>query len=59
MMKRFGMLHSSFIKNDPYETAFMEGQRNVMLYILTQLKIDPTGLDNLINQGDSYDGDNG
>lgn len=35
------VLDSTFAQNDPYLTALREGQRNVVLRILTILKINP------------------
>ena len=39
LMTRFGMKTSTF-NTDPYVTAFNEGQRNVVLYILTRMNLD-------------------
>lgn len=55
MMTRFGMLRSSFIKGDSHEMAFMEGQRNVLLFIMHQMKIDMDALNKMIDEGDSYE----
>ena len=34
---------SSFIKNDPYETSYREGQRSVIIRIINLLKEDKNG----------------
>lgn len=47
LMKSSNMLQSSF-STDPYEMAFNEGQRNVVLRILTILKTDPMELKKFI-----------
>jgi hypothetical protein len=39
LMKRFGFMHTSFA-DDPYVTAFNEGQRAVVIEIFKKLKID-------------------
>lgn len=39
-LKKFHYFSPSFSK-DPYETAFKEGERNVLNFILTQLQRDP------------------
>ena len=43
------------IQCDPYETAYREGQRNVVLYILTKMKTDITKMEKLI-EGAEKDG---
>ena len=40
LLKRFHYFSPSFSK-DPYETAFKEGERNVLNFILTQMQRDP------------------
>lgn len=49
MMKAGNMLQSSFDK-DPHEMAFNEGQRNMVLRILTLLKTDPMELRKFIQE---------
>lgn len=39
LMKRFGILNSTMTDN-PYLTAFNEGQRSVVIEIIRKLKID-------------------
>ena len=46
-------LSTSFVKEDPYLTAFNEGQRNVVLRILTILQVDTTQLLKLIEETDN------
>ncbi|MHA1482004.1 MAG: Bbp19 family protein [Candidatus Heimdallarchaeaceae archaeon] len=44
-----GMLTTSF-DTDPIQMAFNEGQRNVVLHILNQLKMDPIKLRQFIEE---------
>jgi len=41
MMKRFNMLGTTHVIGDANHAAFLEGQRDVMLYILKCLKCKP------------------
>ncbi len=54
MMKAHHMLGSSFCK-DPYESAFNEGERAVVLRILSMLKTDVTQLAKRIEDGFKYE----
>ena len=44
------LLRPSYVKGDTYETAFNEGQRNVVLRILSILKMDELQLIEMIKQ---------
>jgi len=44
MMKVHNVLGTCFVKGDPCESALREGERNVVLRILTLLKQDPIAL---------------
>lgn len=48
------LLTPSYTKNDPYETAFNEGQRNVVLRILKLLKMDVSKFNEQILNGEQY-----
>ena len=47
---------SSHPYSDPYANAFHEGERNVVLRIMTKLEIDPIKLRNNIQEGKQNDG---
>lgn len=51
LMKFGHMLHSSFSPKDPYETAFREGERNIVLRIMSVLEMDPEQLKQRIKEG--------
>lgn len=51
LMKHHNFIKPSFVKGDPYETAFNEGQRNVILRILTLVDIDITEIKKKIEEG--------
>lgn len=55
MMQEHFMLKPTFVKGDPYQTAFNEGERNVMLRLLAVLKIDPKELEQRIQEGEGYE----
>jgi len=44
LMQVHYMLNSSFTPGDPHETAFKEGERNVVVRILQQMNINPNDL---------------
>lgn len=50
MMKSCHMMEPSFDPN-PYETAFNEGARSVVLRILRTIKTDPDALLRMVEQG--------
>lgn len=50
LMRTHHVIGSSFSK-DPYETAFKEGERNVILRILTIMKTDVETLKKRIEEG--------
>ena len=52
LAKQFHMGVSSHIQGDPYETAFREGERHVILHIMDMLgeRNDPTQLGHLLDQ---------
>lgn len=41
---------STFVKNDPQESAYLEGHRRVLLHILAQIKMDQEGLNKMSEQ---------
>ena len=49
LMKRFHVLQPSYDRN-PHETAFREGERNAVLYILTVLNINEDSLLQMIKE---------
>lgn len=50
LMKVHFAMNTSFVPNDPMQTAFNEGQRNVLLRILTNINIDPMDYIKLIEE---------
>lgn len=44
------ILGTCFSKGDPYESAFMEGERNAVLRILSVLKTSPAEIQARINE---------
>lgn len=52
IMRRARVLSTTFAK-DPYETAFREGERNVALMILSEVKLDIEQTKELLNE-ESY-----
>jgi hypothetical protein len=51
LMRTHHVIGSTFSKGDPYETAFKEGERNVVLRILSILKTDVDALKKRIEEG--------
>lgn len=45
LMTKFGMMTTTYIANDPYTSAFREGQRSVVTQILSVLKTSPKKLE--------------
>ncbi len=54
MMSEHFMLKSTHVKGDPYTSALHEGERNVMLRLLSVLKIDPKELEHRIKTSEGY-----
>lgn len=52
MMSAHNMLNSSFSK-DPYQMAFNEGGRNVLLRIMTIMKVDLKQLEERMREADA------
>ena len=54
LMATFHMGRSSHASGDPYETAFREGERHVVLHILNMLgkRSDPEWINNKLDQGE-------
>lgn len=48
LMRASNMLSVSHVRGDPYETAFREGERNMVIRILQVLKMDPKKLEEFI-----------
>jgi hypothetical protein len=57
IMRFSGAITSSFVKGDSHETAFREGQRNVYLKIMAELKITPEQFDEMISKSQRIDSD--
>lgn len=55
LMKTCHVLDSTFIQGDSVTTAFREGERNMVLRILTILKQDPKKMLQQIEQGEQDD----
>lgn len=53
LMEASGVLRPVFSK-DPYEMAFNEGKRNLVLQILTYLDVDVKKFDEMINERNRY-----
>ena len=53
-MATFHMGRSSHASGDPYETAFREGERHVVLHILNMMgnRSDPEWINNKLDQGE-------
>ena len=49
---RFHLMSPLYAEGDPYETARREGERNVVLYILSQMKWGAMDLTKLALRGD-------
>lgn len=50
LIKSHHVLNSVYVKGDPYETHLREGERNVVLRIMSLLQIDPIKLEELIEK---------
>lgn len=50
LMKNTGFLHTNFVNNDPYGTAYNEGARSIVLHILNMLKIDVNKLEKQLSE---------
>lgn len=50
LMQSHWMLRTSFVRNDPQLSAFQEGERNVVIRILSILKINPEQLQQHIEE---------
>jgi hypothetical protein len=55
LMKAHHVMSPVMVKGDPYDTAFMEGERNVVLRIISLLKLDPEKILESIQRGEAYD----
>lgn len=55
LMINHHMINPVMVKGDPYDTAFKEGERNVILRIISILKIDPVELLKKIEEGNEQD----
>lgn len=51
LIREHHVLSTSYAKGDSHETAFREGERNVVLRILTLLNIRPLDIEKLIQEG--------
>lgn len=51
LMKNTGFEQTNFVAGDAYATAFNEGGRNVIIYILSQLKFDLKQLEQQLSGG--------
>lgn len=48
------VMRPTFVPNDPYATARNEGERNVVLRIITMLNTDPEKIKQLIEESNNY-----
>ena len=55
LMMRSGMRSCNFVPSDPYSTAFNEGNRQIVLYVLQKLNIDIKKLEEMLTKEDSDD----
>jgi hypothetical protein len=55
MMQEHFMLKSTFVKNDTHATAMHEGERNVVLRLMTILKMDPKQIEQKISESEGYE----
>ena len=55
LMKKSGMMTTSFVEKDSHGTAFNEGQRSIVLSILNVLKIDLVKLERTMQEGHEHD----
>ncbi len=51
LMKFCRMVDNTHVKGDSHESAFLEGRRSVILWILQKQKTDLEKLDKIIEQG--------
>ena len=58
MIAAHHVMSSTFVKLDPLEMAMREGERNVILRILTILKTKPEKLTKLLEEADAYQDQN-
>lgn len=54
MMSSHHVLGSTYVKGDALDMAFREGQRQVVLRILTIMKTDPSKMEKLIGEANSH-----
>lgn len=52
MMRNHFMTRPSHVRSDPYETSYNEGQRAVMLRLMTYMNYDIKKFDELVKQGE-------
>lgn len=55
MMKAHFMISPTHVKNDALGTSYNEGMRNVVLRILSFIKMDVARFDELLKQGETDD----
>jgi hypothetical protein len=48
------VMNSTYVKGDPQDLAFREGQRQVVLRMLAIMKVDPTEIQQKIEESDRY-----
>jgi len=58
LMQTHYMLSTSFSSSDSHETAFNEGERNVVIRILQKITVNPNDLlkhiENIVEENDAY-----
>jgi len=55
MMRAHFMMATTYVKGDPYESAMREGERQVIIRILSILKVDLKKLEKHIKEADEND----
>ena len=53
MMRAHFLLSTSYVKDDPYESARREGERNVVIRILEKLKTDEKRFEKLLEEANN------
>ena len=54
LMKKGHMLKSTYAPTDPYSSAFQEGERNIVLKIMSNLEFTETQLSDMMSEAKQY-----
>ena len=54
LMDKCGYFSSSFVPNDAYGTAYNEGMRSVLLYIVSKMNLKPDDIRELYTEHKNY-----